>query len=96
MDDIGGLTGVADQPSERPEVLARITEANDTHDGLNVNLSQLSLTFIPSEVKMMRSLRILNLRGNFLTMMPTELCHCLRQLEVGGRRAKPAARPHCI
>ena len=69
-------------PTREADVLERLRDAETKHEGLVANLANIGLPFIPVEIKSMRMLRTLNLRGNALTFLPTELCHSLRVLEV--------------
>ena len=68
-------------PTREADVLERLRDAETKHEGLVANLANINLPFIPVEIKSMRMLRELNLRGNALTFLPTEPCHSLRVLE---------------
>eukprot|EP00615_Pteridomonas_danica_P009239 CAMPEP_0114344122 /NCGR_PEP_ID=MMETSP0101-20121206/11170_1 /TAXON_ID=38822 ORGANISM="Pteridomonas danica, Strain PT" /NCGR_SAMPLE_ID=MMETSP0101 /ASSEMBLY_ACC=CAM_ASM_000211 /LENGTH=199 /DNA_ID=CAMNT_0001479287 /DNA_START=75 /DNA_END=674 /DNA_ORIENTATION=+ len=41
----------------------------------------MKLMSVPRQVLILRKLRVLNLRGNNLSMLPTELCECFHDLE---------------
>ena len=54
-------------PTREADVLERLRDAETKHEGLVANLANIGLPFIPVEIKSMRMLRTLNLRGNALT-----------------------------
>lgn len=64
-----------------PEIITRIHDAKDLKDGLQLDLPKLGLLSIPKQTLGLRKLRVLNLRGNLLSMFPTEICDNLTDLE---------------
>jgi Leucine-rich repeat (LRR) protein len=72
-----GLQGLLD-PGEL--VVKRIAEAK-VRGAMKIVLSCMELSFVPFEVKSLRDLRILSLRGNNLTMIPSDICASLREFE---------------
>lgn len=69
-----------EEESEDP-VLERIRDAKDLKGGLQLDLPKLSLLSIPRQALAFRKLRVLNLRANNLSMLPTELCESFHDLQ---------------
>lgn len=64
------------------EVLRLIDECKHHNDEIELHLPVKGLLFIPKPVRQLRRLRVLNLRGNQISMLPTELCEALCELEI--------------
>lgn len=63
------------------DVKTRIQDQKELKDGLQLDLPKLGLLHIPRQVLSLRKLRVLNLRANKITMLPTEICETLTDLE---------------
>jgi hypothetical protein len=71
---------IDDDEVEDP-VLERIRDAKDLKGGMQLDLPKMSLLSIPRQALVLRKLRVLNLRANSLSMLPTELCECFHDLQ---------------
>jgi Leucine-rich repeat (LRR) protein len=67
----------------RPDavVIEKIEDAKDLKEGLQLDLVELGLVSVPKQILGLRKLRVLNLRSNNLSMLPTEVCETLHDLE---------------
>lgn len=59
----------------------KVQDAKDLKEGLQLDLVELGLVSMPRQILRLRKLRVLNLRANALTMLPTDLCETLHDLE---------------
>ncbi len=64
-----------------PHVLAKIQDAKEQKEGTQLDLPKLGLLSIPKQTLGLKRLRVMNLRANKLSMLPTELCETLQELE---------------
>mmetsp|Transcript_45644 Transcript_45644/g.92131 ORF Transcript_45644/g.92131 Transcript_45644/m.92131 type:complete len:241 (-) Transcript_45644:397-1119(-) len=63
------------------DIRARIQEQKELKDGLQLDLPKMALLHIPRQVLGFRKIRVLNLRANKITMLPTDICETLTDLE---------------
>jgi Leucine-rich repeat (LRR) protein len=63
------------------EIRTRIQDQKESRDGLQLDLPKMGLLHIPRQVIALRKIRVLNLRANKITMLPTEICETLTDLE---------------
>ena len=62
-------------------ILAKIQDAKEQSDGTQLDLPKLGLLSIPKQTLGLKRVRVLNLRANKLSMLPTEMCETLLELE---------------
>mmetsp|Transcript_3858 Transcript_3858/g.9122 ORF Transcript_3858/g.9122 Transcript_3858/m.9122 type:complete len:262 (+) Transcript_3858:123-908(+) len=75
------LLDEANQKAQAEAVHARISDAKELKEGLELEMPKLALLSFPRQVLALKKLRVLNVRANNLAMIPTELCETLRELE---------------
>jgi len=71
----------AEDAVDSAEILNLIEDCKNVREGLQLDLPKKGLLWIPNQVKSLRRLRVLNLRANQISMIPTELCETLTDLE---------------